>query len=104
MYLEPHIIIYDVDILAFSCYVNLIVVVVIIFADLLVAEFVEWPALVPGCLHCLHRLAQPLSRIVHEQIKEGDPTETDILLGERAEHVEDPYGSLLLPVTNHCIE
>ena len=85
-------------------HVTLINLFTIIFADLLVAEFIERPALVPGRLHCLYRLAQTLGSVIHELVKERDLSQTNVLLGERAEYVEDPYWPLPLPVTNHSIE
>ena len=69
--------VYHTDASAFSCNINLFIIT---FADLLVAEFVEWPALISGRLHCLYRLAQTLSRVVHELVKQGDLSQTNVLL------------------------
>lgn len=72
--------------------------------NLLVAELVEWSTLVSSCLHSLYSLTEALGCIVHKQIEEGDLSKTNVLLCERAEHVEDPYWPLLLPISNHRIK
>ena len=72
--------------------------------NLLIAELIEWSALVLSSLHRLHPLTQAIGRIVHEEIEEGDLSKTNGLLGERAKHVKDPYWPLLFPVSNHRIE